>query len=321
MSSCTTSVGLLAPAPGVAQILALFQALRLYFHFASGYHLNFFPLVGPYLVACDDDKIFWSVNKDNNYAVEATRKVENASLFYVIPNDDGAHPYEFIIGYYGDVPSQPGKALSAVSPPGKTEVEPIARYLNAPVNIVGENPGPLHLQYEVQEKRSRLTLLSRLVKGYSPVDTKAWVSGRDLFFINCARRTWKKDGYICVKQITGWGQQPRLTTACVSSVKSNNERDLWMLFRLLPASYRDNVPTSGEVDGREEEIREEDEEFEIAFGSETPEEKPRSRLAIPKPGRSHPHHPRTEDRISGRRDLDTSGGTIPPPVEEWISQS
>ena len=251
------------------------------------------------------------MNRDDNFAIEATRKVENASLFYVIPNDDGDHPYEFIIGYYGDRPSQPVTPFS-VSPLGKTQLEPVARYLSAPVNIVGQNPGPLHLQYEVQEKRSRLTLLSRLVKGYSPVDTRAWVSGRDLFFINCARRTWKKDGYVCVKLITGRGQQPRLITACVSSVKSNNDRNLWMLFRLLPASYRDNAPQHGDLHGMEEEITEEEEDFEIAFGSDTPEEKPRSRLAVPKPGRSRPHPPRTEDSIGGRTHLDTSGGTIPP---------
>ena len=240
------------------------------------------------------------MNKDDNFAIEATRKVENASLFYVIPSDDGDHPYEFIIGYYGDEPTQPLTPISAASSLGKTRVEPVARYLSAPVNIAGENSGPLHLQYEVQEKRSRLTLLSRLVKGYSPVDTRAWVSGRDLFFINCARRAWRKDGYVCVKLITGRGQQPRLITACVSSVKSNNEHNLWMLFRLLPASYRDNEPQQddSEVDGEEEEIREENEDFEIAFGSETPKQKPRSRLAVPKPGSSH---------------LDTSGGTIPVP--------
>ena len=275
---------------------------------ASSYHLHFCPLVGPYLVACCDDKIFWRVNKADKFAVEATRKVDDASLFYVFPSDSGAHPYEFIIGYYGDEPNQPATSLSTVSPLGKTQIEPVACYLNAPVNIVGENSGPLRLQYEVQEKCSRLTLLSRLVKGHSPVDTKAWVSGRDLFFINCARRTWKKDGYICVKQITVPGQQPRLITACVSSVKHNNERDLWMLFRLLPASYRDTTSLHGEADGEEEE-----KEYKIAFGSDTPEQKPRSQPAAPKPGRSHPHHPRTENSISGRRNFDTSGGTIPPP--------
>jgi len=237
--------------------------------------------------------------------VEATQKVENASLFYVIPKDDGVHPYDFIIGYYGD--KQLTRMPSTLSLHDK-QVESVPRYLNAPVNIVGVNPGPLHLQYEVQEKRSRLTLLSRLVKGYSPVDTKAWVSGRDLFFINCARRTWKKDGYICVKQITVPGQQQRLITACVSSVKNNNERDLWMLFRLLPASYRDTTSLHGEADGEEEE-----KEYKIAFGSATPEQKPQSQPAAPKPGRSHPHHPRTENSISGRRNFNTSGGTIPPP--------
>jgi len=146
--------------------------------------------VGPYLIACCDDKIFWSVNEDDNFAVEATQKVENASLFYVIPKDDGVHPYDFIIGYYGD--KQLTRMPSTLSLHDK-QVESVPRYLNAPVNLAGENPGPLHLQFAVQEKHIRLTLHSRLVKKYSPVDTRAWVSGRDLCFINCSHRKWKRE--------------------------------------------------------------------------------------------------------------------------------
>lgn len=241
------------------------------------------------------------MNKDDNYAVEATRHIENASEFYVIPSDDGKHPYEFLIGYHGDETKQNEKSSLTVSALATMQVGPIARYLNTPVNLFGENAGPLHLYYEVQERKSRLTLQSRLVKEYSPVDTRTWTSGGDLFFINCSRRRFKRDGYICVKST----RQQRLVTACVSSVKSNNERNTWMLFRLLPASYRDNKGSRHEADDEVDDS--EEEEYKIAFGSETPEEVRRSHLAPPKLRKSG---------ASGRRHVDTSGGTIPQPGRE-----
>lgn len=250
------------------------------------------------------------MNEDDNFAVEATQKVENASLFYVIPKDDGVHPYDFIIGYYGD--RQLTRMPSTLSLQDK-QVESVPRYLNVPVNLAGENPGPLHLQFAVQEKHSRLTLHSRLVKKYSPVDTRTWVSGRDLCFINCSHRKWKRDGYICVKLTIDQGQQPRLITACVSSVKKSNERNLCMLFRLLPASYRD-VPLKSKVKGEEQENTEEEEDFENG------PEKLLSRLVLLKPKRSSSHLQEDsssylqEDRISGQRHLDTTGAAIPSPV-------
>ena len=241
------------------------------------------------------------MNKDDNYAVEATRRIENASEFYVIPSDDGEHPYEFLIGYRGDETKQPERSSITASALANTQMGPIPRYLNSPVNFHGNNTGPLHLHYEVQERKSRLTLQSRLVKEYSPVDTRTWTSGGDLFFINCSRRKFKRDGYICVKST----RQQRLITACVSSVTSNDERNTWMLFRLLPASYRDDKRSRHEAEDEVDDS--EEEEYKIAFGPETPEEVHRSHLAPPKPGKSG---------ASGRRHVDTSGGTIPQPGRE-----
>ena len=244
------------------------------------------------------------MDKDNNYAVVATRRIENASEFSirrVIPSDDGEHPYEFLIGYRGDETKQNERRSSITVSAANIQMGSIARYLNTPVNFLGSNPGPLHLQYEVAERKSRLTLQSRLVKEYSPVDTRTWTSGGDLFFINCSRRKLKRDGYICVKRT----RQQRLITACVPSVKSNFEPNTWMLFRLLPASYRDDKlsrhEANDEVDDSEEE------EYKIAFGSDTPEEVRQTHLAPPKPGKGG---------ASGRSHIDTSGGSIPQPGRE-----
>ena len=183
--------------------------------------------------------MFLMVNPDNNYAVEATRDIKQASAFFVFPNEDGGHPYEFNIGYYDDdrkVRKRKASILSA-SCPG---VDPIPRYLHTPVNIIGGNFGPLHMKNYMLECQSRLTLHSRLLKHYNPVDITPWVSGRDTFFINCARRRVKRDGYICVKLVTGQrGGRPELRTGCVPTKTRHNERNTWMLFRLLPISLRD----------------------------------------------------------------------------------
>ena len=76
-----------------------------------------------------------------------------------------------------------------------------------------------------------------------------------------------------------------------------------MLFRLLPASYRDDK----RHEARDEVDDSEDEEYKIAFGSDTPEEVHQSHLAPPKPGKSG---------ASGRSHIDTSGGSIPQPGRE-----
>ena len=90
------------------------------------------------------------------------------------------------------------------------------------------------------ESQSRLTLHNRLLKHYNPVDIAPWMDGRKVFFINCARRRARRDGYICVRLVTSRRRgRPELKTGCVPTKRSHNERDTWMLFRLLPVSLRD----------------------------------------------------------------------------------
>ena len=172
--------------------------------------------------------------------MEATRDIKQASAFYVFPNEDGGHSYEFIIGYYGDSRKVLKRKASTLTSTPWPKMDPIPRYLHAPVGVLGNNFGPLHLKNHVLESQSRLTLHNRLLKHYTPVDIAPWVDGRDVFFINCARRRAKRDGYICVKLVTSrGGGRPELTTACVPAKRFHNERDTWMLFRLLPVSLRD----------------------------------------------------------------------------------
>ena len=222
---------------------------------------------------------YWRVNEQNNYAVEATRNVRDASDFYIIPIDDGDHPFEFNIGWQGD---KLPKALrcnrsSLLTPQNSQHVEPLFRYLDAKVNILGTNPGPLYLREELEAQYSRLTLHQRIIgRSLIPVDTKDWVQGRDQYFIGCSRRRFKKDGFVAVKRLRQRRQRhgvddPQFLTSCVSSEEYHNGRYVYMLFRILSPSVREKGNQHPEsvdnlevpVSPQEEKI---DREFESYFG-------------------------------------------------------
>ena len=166
--------------------------------------------------------LYWSVNDD--YTIHATTDIMNASPFFIIPNDEGSNAYEFHIAYRQ--PSQGEQASSSM--------EPILRYLSAPLTICGVNMGPLQLKHLIMEE-GRLVLETRIGKDKGPVNPQNWVNGREAFFVRCARRRFKRDGYICVKQ-QGRGEW---ITACVPFKFFHDERDTFMLFRLLPTYYRE----------------------------------------------------------------------------------
>lgn len=65
----------------------------------------------------------------------------------------------------------------------------------------------------------------------------------------------KRDGYICMKA-EGRRQNLHYTTACVARKSDHNDRNTWLLFRLIPLSYRtssdkarDSSADSNEEDG------------------------------------------------------------------------
>ena len=172
-----------------------------------------------------------------DYSIRGTNKIENASLFFIISSDSGRHPYEFHIAYRGDNRHMLKKRVSSLTPLSQKAVEAIPRYLNASVSVFGTNQGPLYLQYHVSE-RSRLLLFGRVANEKGPVSTTTWTQGQDMFFINCARRRMKKDGYIAMRRRRR-NREVEWVSACYPRRHDHNDRSIFMLFRLLPASYRD----------------------------------------------------------------------------------
>ena len=213
------------------------------------------------MIACGaKSNIFWKVNSDEEiYSIGATIDLNQASLFYILPDDDGKHIHEFRIGW--KISNCREKLIkrtrSILHPDTVNDLEPLCRYLDAKVNVTGRNPGPLQLKSGVDNSHCRLTLHSRLIgrsRSKAPIDIKVWASGKEEFFICCARRRLKVDGYIAIKRTLAGREreaEERYTTACVPKQACHNERDTWMLFRLLPAEF---------ILSRHQDIKEEKEE-------------------------------------------------------------
>ena len=193
--------------------------------------LSLLPLppftAGPFIISCNDETVFLKVTSD--YKVVGTSNIEDSSDFFISSNEDGDSAYEFSIMYM------------APSPLG-TGIKPIARYLYAPVNSFGNNHGPLGLRLDAKDSKTKLTLHSRRIRHFRPVDTKDWVSSSDIYYLNCKQRAVKKNGYICVRQTPreAGSTDTEYITCCVPSIKKHDEsKDHFMLFRLIRAAKRD----------------------------------------------------------------------------------
>ena len=180
---------------------------------------------GPFIISCHNETIFLKVTPD--FQVVATSKVEDSSDFYITYSEDGHSAFEFSITYL---------APSSLT---RREIKPISRYLYAPVDARGRNSGPLTLQLNAESKHTRMTLYSRRVKNSGPVDTKDWLTSRNIFFINCKQRFFRSDSYICVKSAPQ-NSAEEYTTCCVPTTKMHDEtKQHYMLFRLIRASKRE----------------------------------------------------------------------------------
>ena len=196
---------------------------------------------GPFLIACNNDMFYLMVDPPTK-AVLVTTDIQQASSFFIAPTDDGHNQYEFLIVHYGDTNLRKElfrRRASALSNMNVFEVQPIAYYLTAPLNLLGRNSGPLYMNASADQRECRFVLHHRLNNQRSSAtafDHSAWTSSRDVFFVNCSQRMFKRDGYLVVK----WDQRSNsFITACVPFIKrSNNREETHMLFRLFPISFR-----------------------------------------------------------------------------------
>ena len=158
----------------------------------------------------------------SRFQVVATTNIEESSDFFISYNEDGRSAYEFSIHH---LPS---------SPLLERDVKPISHYLYAPVDYRGRNNGPLTLRLDARDRHTAMTLHSRRIGHFDPVDTKDWLSSRDIFYIRCKRRIIGRNSFICVKR-----GRTEFITCCVPTIRHHDEsREKYMLFRLLRSSKR-----------------------------------------------------------------------------------
>ncbi len=200
------------------------------------------------------------MNETNGFAIEGTRQASQASLFSIIPTDNGDHPYEFLIGWQGDG----HHALKRTNPSLSHEkqlYEPRKfRYLDGYVNILGRNSGPLYMRNDINEHNARFSLQSRLFKKHSaPVDLREWILGKDQYFLRCARRSGRIDGFLAMKMMAGRGNvnQPEFASVCVSSSRYHNERNTFMLFSLISPRVKESSLSPINIATPEQDLNEE----------------------------------------------------------------
>ena len=183
------------------------------------------------------------------HAVTATTDASKATRFQIIPSDDKYN--EFYIAFQEEKSRILRRRRYSVfhgSEPGST----VAMYLNAPVNIRGQNNGPLYMSDTVSDESSRFVLHSRIIHNkVSPVSISTWTSGTEMFYINCSRRKRRINGYLALKRERQRGQDTYIT-ACMGSRKYHNSSSVYMLFQLMPSYLADMEEGS---EGENDEIR------------------------------------------------------------------
>ena len=225
------------------------------------------PAAGPFIVACNDDGVYLTVNKSQNYAVEGTLNISKASPFHIIPSD-GSHPNEFMMVYYSEKATIQKQKLrrgsSSLTTHLQMAVSPMPRYLKANTSITGRNHGPLTMEMKIDETCARLVLQSRIIskKHNMVMDTSSWVTGREVYFIRCARRRFKKEGFLCMKYKPSQEGLPPYRLKIASSHEKHDENH-FMLFRLLPLSLKHQHESYNITDTDESDITQPGEQLEL----------------------------------------------------------
>ena len=110
----------------------------------------------------------------------------------------------------------------------------IPMYLTAPVNWRGQTSNKQRPKMVMSGKAdmARMALHSRRHKNFQPVKLTEWINEKEVYFINCRERTLrgiKRGSYLCVKKT----KKSEYVVECESDVKKNDDRGVFMLFRLL----------------------------------------------------------------------------------------
>lgn len=128
--------------------------------------------------------------------MEATEDIAHASKFFVVRLDEGNY---FNIVYEFSPKGDKKRRLEEKCGRNKPAV---FMYLCASVDWRKRNckHQPLQMRMDAKASHSRLALHSRMSKHYQPVKLTEWINEKEVFFINCQKRSVlkPKGGYLCV---------------------------------------------------------------------------------------------------------------------------
>ena len=224
---------------------------------------------GPFYISCHSEQLFFKVSDDNKVVV--TDDVNDASEFFIVPCEEDAKSRHFSIFYNSESKLKQPKETRP-----RMRIKPIPRYLCTSVNFRGISNNPLDLKLNAKESKSMLVLQDRRSKHLHPVDLTDWINGKEIYYINCKHRSFKKDSYICVTadrhsgsttqmdDVDGEGEvsngasqnetsraaavadsgrsgdRHRYSTCCKSSVSAHDDHSNFMLFRLIRVKQKDD---------------------------------------------------------------------------------
>lgn len=188
--------------------------------------------IGQYLIQCGDHEMYWKVGSaDNDHDLTITKDIRQASVLSIIPSDETHENFDFSIGWQNetlqDVIDRDEEDIERESPT-------MMRYLEVKTYFVFFHyAGPLRMKSESSIKDTRLCLYNQRMDGV-PAALSQWMNKKAVVFISSANRT----SFIAVSRVPSNNEseveeEEEYKTKCVASSKLHDEKDVWMLFRLL----------------------------------------------------------------------------------------
>ena len=181
------------------------------------------------------------MNEVKDFEVEATYDINKATQFFIVRCDEEDNHFHIVYDTPMTFKRRSGSRQKFITKVGDPDHRPtIHRYLCADVNWRGRSKRnkPLRMNLDGQSTNSRLAIYCRKSSFHHPADLTEWVNEKEIFFINCQEQslTTPVSSYLCV-YASG-------RTGCKPTVRSHDEKNKFMLFRLLTPANEARTPTS-----------------------------------------------------------------------------
>ena len=172
--------------------------------------------------------MYWKVeSSDNDHNLTITKDIRQASVLSIVPSDETHENFDFSIGWQNETLQD---VIDRDEEDFKREPPTMMRYLEVRTYFFfGHYSGPLKMKSESSVKDTRLCLYNQRMDGV-PSALSHWMNKKSVVFISSANRK----SFIAVSRVPATNEsKEEYMTKCMGSLKSHDEKDVWMLFRLL----------------------------------------------------------------------------------------